>query len=123
MWYLIRAAAGIVSERRFSGSDRTPNRVQMYWTTYNIMLDTDPAKPLPDLFDTADTGIPIVTQDFFIYEQIKNGIPREVLAKNLGISLPAIETVVSRHMEIAAALGTIQQELYDGAINKAQIIV
>lgn len=35
----MRAAGGVVSEQRFSGSNITPCREQILWSYYNILMD------------------------------------------------------------------------------------
>jgi len=120
-WQVVRTAAGVVSERRFSGSDRTPNRMQSYWTMYNIMRDTDPERKLPDLFIPKGPREPI--PDFFIYEQIKHGVSVNTLSKHMDMSLEEINAIVKRQMVIEAQLTTVRDTLYQGVINETQIIV
>lgn len=118
---MVRIASGVVSEKRFSGSDRTPNRLQSFWTTFNVTLDTNPNKPLPDLFDPPTPMGPV--QDFYVYDMIKNGVPADTLAEQMGLDPSEVDKIVQRQMAVEAELNLIRDDLYQGAISQINVIV
>ena len=118
---MVRIASGVVSEKRFSGSDRTPNRLQSFWTTFNVMTDNNPNKPLPDLFEQSTPDGPV--QDFYVYDMIKHGVPADTLADQLGLKMQEVDAIIKRQMAVEAELNLIKDELYQGAISQINIIV
>lgn len=119
MWTLVKAAHGVVSEKRFSGLDRTPNRWQGYWTLYNIAKDN--GEDLDDIESPIDAA---ETPDFYIYELYKNGqMTPEAIAKKLRTSTPEIESILRRHIEIEARLNTVRSDLLAGALSSNYEVV
>jgi len=110
---MVKTAGGVVSEARFSGLNRQPNRYQGYWTYFNTMADA--GNDLADLDVQPVTSMP----DYYIYELVKNSnLNLTELAKFLRTTPAEIQAILSRHTEIEARLGMVRDELYQGVLNE-----
>jgi len=86
-----------------------------------VLLDLNPDKPLPDIFIPESPVGPV--QDFYVYDMIKNGVPIDMVASQLGMKKEVVEEIIHRQMEVEAQLNLVRDELYQGAICQANIIV
>lgn len=88
---MVKSAAGVVSERRFSGLDRTPNMEQVLWTNYNMLVDIHG----PDILKKSKLeDLP----DYFVYELSKHMNKDDMVDKIVDARVTDVNDVIERHM-------------------------
>lgn len=87
---MVRSAGGVVSEKKFSGIDTTPNREQMMWTALNSLMDEGIDITLEDIKDVPD---------FYIYELSQHMPIEEIAKKYRGATVEQIQEIIRRHVD------------------------
>lgn len=93
-WTVIKAAGGIVSEQRFSGSNITPCKEQILWSYYNVLLDQGINIDAEDINEYSD---------HMLYELSKHMDVKDIARKFYNTTLEEIQNRIWKYTEQLAA--------------------